>query len=268
MLQGLNRREKTTKEAIVAVLSESGSQTAKRLHKLVQKQINKSISYQALHKALKELENEKIVEKQENQYQLNLMWIHSLEDWIQTTKQKIQQQKNELEKPEIKIFENVIELARFFVYDYFNYPNPQKAPLVARWHIMYSLLGLSKEEMDEIRKVTKVGKHFILCKGTSSIDKALAIAFKKMGVRVKLGATISEPFDSILVGDYICEIYFHPEFLSLFKKLWKKPKKADGLDINNVLGGMHTPYRCKAIIYHDPERVQKIREEALKEFNP
>lgn len=255
-----------TKNAIVSVLSQGAPLSAQQLFHQVTKETSKPISYQALHKALKELEAQGIIEKTSSQYQLNPQWVHSIEAWAQETKNKIQQQNNELEKPEVKTFENVVELARFLIYDYFNYPNPQKLPQIARWRIMYSLLGLSKEEMDEIRKVAKSRQHFILCKGTSIIDRALAIAFEGMGVRVKLGANISEPFDSILVGDYICEIYFHPEFLSLFKKLWKQPKKADELNINTVLGGMHAPYPCKAIVYRNPVRAQKIREEVLKQF--
>lgn len=255
-----------TKSAIVSVLSQGTPLSNQQLHHQVTKEIRKTISYQAMHKALKELETQTVIEKNGNQYQLNPMWVHSIEAWAQETKNRILQQNNELEKPEVKTFENVVELARFFIYDYFNYPNPQKLPQIARWHIMYSLLGLSKEEMDEIRKVAKNRQHFILCKGTSIIDRALATAFEGMGVRVKLGANILEPFDSILVGDYICEIYFSPEFLSLFKKLWKQPKKADELNINTVLGGMHAPYPCKAIVYCDPLKAQKIREEVLKQF--
>lgn len=257
-----------TKNGIISALSQGTPLSVQQLYRQVTKEIHKPISYQALHKALKELENEKIVEKQANQYQLNSSWIHSIEAWAHETKNRLQEQKNQLQKPEIKTFENVIELARFLIYDYFNYPNPQKKPLIARWHIMYSLLGLSKEEMDEIRKVTKNRSHFILCKGTSIVDRALAIAFKGLGVQVKLGAIIPEAFDSILVGDYICEIYFHSEFIFRFKKLWKKPRKADDLDINSVLSEMHAPYPCKAIIYHDPKRAEQIRENVLKEFNP
>ncbi len=257
-----------TKSAIVSVLSQGAPLSTQQVYHQVTKETSKPISYQALHKALKELEVQSVIEKANNQYQLNPTGVHSIENWAQETKNKIMQQTEEQQKPEIHSFSNVVELGRFIIFELFNHPNPDQQPIISRWHIMYSLIGLSKEEMDEVRKHTKNKQHRIVCKGNSLIDKTLAVAYRKLGdVKVKLGMNIPESFDTRIVGNHVCEIYFDPGFLSLFRRLWATPKKSNELDLQAVLEGMHTHYPCKAIMYHDPARAQQIREKVLKEFN-
>jgi len=255
-----------TKNTIVFALSQEPLQSAQQLYRKVAKENQKPISYQALHKALKELENENVLERQNNQYRLSSQWLRTVENWVQETKNKALQQATETPKPETTVFPTIIEFGRFLIFDFFNYPKSDEFPIIAKWHLMYTLIGLSQEEVKEVRKTFKKKQFRIICENNSLVDQSLAQTFQKMGVKAKLGIRFNEPFDTIVVGNHVCEIFYDPAYWKEWKKMWQKPKSPDEFDLEGTLRGMHEPNPTKAIVYHDPARAQKIREEVLKQF--
>ncbi len=255
-----------TKNAIVSALSQEALQTAQQLYRMVAKENNKPISYQAMHKALKELEKENVLERHNNQYRLSSQWLRTVENWLAETKNKTMQQAAETQKPETTVFPTIIEFGRFLIYDFFNYPKSDDFPIVCRWHLMYTLIGLSQEEVREARKSFKKNNFVIVCESDSLVDRSHAQTFQKMGVKTKLGIHLNEPFDTIVVGNHVCEIYYDPDYWKKWKKMWHSPKSPDEFDLEGTLRGMHESNPTKAIVYHDPSRAQQIRENVLKEF--
>ncbi len=73
MLFPHNGKTKSLKENVILVLSRKWPLTAKRIYNEIKKET--SVSYQAVHKALKELAGENIIKEQGRQYQLNEAWI-------------------------------------------------------------------------------------------------------------------------------------------------------------------------------------------------
>ncbi len=66
----------TTKDSIIRVLSVSWPLSAIKIWNALVKQ-NHDISYKAVYKSLQEMQEEKIIEKIENEYQLNTQWLKS-----------------------------------------------------------------------------------------------------------------------------------------------------------------------------------------------
>ncbi len=256
-----------TKQAIISILSQEWPLNAKQVFQHVNKSMPKTVTYQAVHKLLKQLETEGVVDKMGSQYRLRPEWILEMEKFVGQMKTAQNQNSPKLEKPQIRVFENIIQLARFFIYDLFEYPKSETLPIVTQWNIMYSLIGLSKEEMDEIRRIGKAKTVLVACESNSLVDKILAKTLEKIGTKVKLGVNNPNSFDTIVVGNHVCEIYFDDQFKSQFKALWNKPKKVSEFNLNAVLEGMHKKWNTKAIIYHDPTRADQIRKKVLKEFD-
>ncbi len=71
----INPSGATTKQKIVSVLSEKWPLSAKEIFENLKKHYSLEISYQAIHKLLQELETERLIEKSNSGYQLNLSWI-------------------------------------------------------------------------------------------------------------------------------------------------------------------------------------------------
>lgn len=258
----------TTKEAVLQILSEKQSLTAKELYAEVVKETKKNVSYQALHKTLQQLEKETVIQRIQNKYSLHPDWLQSMENWLQKIKSRTSLENTKLEKPELRTFHSVIDVGRFFIFEYTQYPNPEKKPCVCVWKRMYSLIGLSKEEVEGVRNTMGKEHYHITSESSTIVDQFIAEAFEKIGVRVKLGIKNPEEYDLMVIGDYVCEIYFENAHKNAWKSLWEKPQTMKEFDLEKTLKVMHTGYTTKAIIYFDPSRAQQIREKVLKEFNP
>ncbi len=75
-------KPKTAKDAIIQTLAQTFPLTAKKLHHLLEREQGMNVTYQAVHKALLELENENIAAKHEKGWQLNSTWLDSQENFI------------------------------------------------------------------------------------------------------------------------------------------------------------------------------------------
>ncbi len=76
----LTGNKKTVKDAIISILASEWPLSAKKIYHRVRKM--KRVSYQAVHKALKELTDESILEKTNKNYRISLSWIKSMEDFL------------------------------------------------------------------------------------------------------------------------------------------------------------------------------------------
>ncbi|MFH0955090.1 MAG: hypothetical protein V1777_03215 [Candidatus Micrarchaeota archaeon] len=263
----LTKKTGTSKDAIIQILADEPLLSIQDIFSRFKKQAAKPISYQAVHKLLKQLETEGVVDKMGPHYRLRPEWIFEMEKFVEQLKTTQNQNSPKMEKPRIQTFEDIIQVARFLLYDLFEYPKSDTLPIAMQWNIMYSLIGLSKEEMDSIRRLSKTKTILITCKSNSLVDKILAKTFEKNNAKVKLGIHIPDSFDTIAVGDHVCEIYFDNRFKSIFKALWNKPKKVSEFNLDAVLEDMHKKWNTKAIIYYDPARAGQIRSRVLKEFD-
>ncbi len=85
ILVGSTNRRKSVKFAIVEILSMEWPLSLKALHYLLSKKYALNVSYQAVHKAIKQLTENQIVEKDNRYYLLNMAWISKVKDFGKET---------------------------------------------------------------------------------------------------------------------------------------------------------------------------------------
>ncbi len=74
------------KNNLIHLLSVRWPQTVNGLHQVVQKESNMSLTYQAVHKALRELEEDGCLKSENRKFQLNPVWITSMGNALQQIK--------------------------------------------------------------------------------------------------------------------------------------------------------------------------------------
>jgi len=79
----------STKEKIIELLSEKWPLTAKKIYRNLLRNYRLSITYQATHKALKELAENGILEKRKEGYLLNKEWVTKLGDFSEKIKDEL-----------------------------------------------------------------------------------------------------------------------------------------------------------------------------------
>ena len=68
-------KQKSTKDIIISILSREWPLSAKRIYNKVVSEEGRPVSYQAVHKIIKGMENEGLLIKQGKEYLLNSEWI-------------------------------------------------------------------------------------------------------------------------------------------------------------------------------------------------
>ncbi len=246
----------TLKELIVSQLIEEALTSRQMVGTII---AQKNVSAQAIYKALTQLEKDKVIRRQGTIYLIHPQWIESMQlllNKVGQTTAGLQPRK----KPDIRTFDTITDLGRFLIFDFCHYPNPEKQRGVARWKFMYSLIGLSKEEIAEVRKQFKNQKWTILCGSKTIVDHFFKKTYEKMGARVKLGMPWKENYDLMVVGDHLCEIHYEAKTVAQWKADWGKPKTIKEFNLERLLQRMHEPTICKTIIYYDQKRAKKERE--------
>lgn len=83
----ISKKPKTVRDEIVTILGNEFPLTAKEIFVRVQRQNTKGITYQAAHKALKEMLAEKMIIKTNSRYEMDKDWIGNLKNYATTLEQ-------------------------------------------------------------------------------------------------------------------------------------------------------------------------------------
>ena len=81
-------KKRNVRESIIAVLSREFPLSIKKIYNKVKKEYGLDVTYQAVFKLVKEMVDDKVIEKDNSEYKLNMNWIKQLEDEITVIKSK------------------------------------------------------------------------------------------------------------------------------------------------------------------------------------
>lgn len=94
MLSSFTQKDKSTKDLVIDILSKEWPLTSKKIYNKIRKEYGKSITYQAVFKVIDKLSKEGILNKENQEYALNLAWLHELnERMTKIEKNYLQEQK-------------------------------------------------------------------------------------------------------------------------------------------------------------------------------
>ncbi len=152
-LPNIRFEKATTKDLVILVLIDSGSLSIKEIHSKIVKEFSKPVSYQMVFKEVNFLEKENILKKIGKKFVLNKEWVSGIKSFFSKVEKALEEKDTDLVTKFLKnssvnvSFDSIIELGRFFLYEFFNLPNEEKKVSVAHWHHFYNLIGLSKTEL-------------------------------------------------------------------------------------------------------------------------
>jgi hypothetical protein len=268
----------TTKDLVIKILTEEYPLSAKSIYTRVTKKHLKPITYQAVFKTIKKMEDEGILEKDKG-YSLNIDWVLRSKEFFS----QIEKHYKSKDTPEIPYSEAHLheyskysfgtspELAHFLVRYYLRFPNPKNKPNVFRWYFVYPLIGLPNEIVQDIKRLARTYQYYIVSNSNTLYDKIIAKTFSLFAknVHIKTGVECSGEGDFMIVGDYVLRVYFSPQFKEGMREFKSKSKTAQTFSLNKLFDLMHkkheTPHRV--IIDKNPSIAEQIRKDTLKIFN-
>lgn len=270
--------EKSTKGIIIEILVEEWPLSARVITNRLRKKYAKSITYQAVHKTIIKMLEEGTLIKEDKKYSLDSRWIMDSKEFFDYVEKKYKD-KGKIPYKEAHKYDNVTysfktghDLGDFIVMYLLNFPNKKNKIPAFKWTFMYSLIGLSKTAINNIKSLIKQNKYYIACISNSLYDKIIARTYKLFGknVKIKLGIGGHGECDYMIVGDYICRIYYSPKLKEKTIYLQKITKNALTFNIKMLLDDLmfkefDPPHLIK--IEKDPVIADQIRKSVLSNFD-
>ena len=262
--------KKSTKDGIISSLSLKHPLTAKEIYNALNKQYGNASSYQAVHKTILQLVNENVLEKNEKQYQLNKEWIKSVANFgknLQNDYQHILKIIDEQGSVTLN-FSSYIEFGRFLVNEFFtNFPNPENKSCPCIWNHAYPIVGISKEEHENFKKMFAKTQHFNVCAQDTFLDRMTVDYLDKLGKKGRLNVKSSVKNDTFITGDYVMTVYINPEWENELDNVYRKIKTEKDLNMQELFELASKKANFKVIIVENGEFAHELREEARKYFS-
>lgn len=266
-------KPKNVKEAVVKILSQEWPLSLKQIHYNSARSFGLTVSYQAVHKAIKELVSEEIVVSTGKKYALNKEWIAKMEKLSSTLRQAYSdKQKRDLkdlykEMQANLAFETPLELGTFLCNTFLHYPNPKNDCSIIHAANIYPPIGLSVTDVSSIIRSAMKNNVFCLIRNSTLMDRFLANFYQLVGFKFKFGADCAGSCDIFVRSDYVCNIYW-PK--ALMKRWINANKNVKSLKDFNLKTWFDLIYKRYGEIYvninKNSELASKFRKETLTYF--
>jgi len=218
-------KKSRTEDLVLQLLSEEFSLTAKQVHQKLQRQFSVSSSYQAVHKTLKQMLGEGVLEKKGKEYCISKEWVEKNQQKAQALAESLKTRQPEVnlenlkENESIKLsFKGIPEVGWFLADKAMQAPNPKRKPSIALWKFCYSVVGLESKHLQRLKEALKKNTWHFIIEENNPVDHMFAETLKQYGAKnFKFGIKCATPLsDKMICGDYITEITYP----TVFRKLW------------------------------------------------
>lgn len=215
----------STADLIVDILSEERSLSAKEIYNKIRK--SQQISYQAVHKTLKELLSKKVIEKEGMVYWLSAEWIQTIKRTGEILEKKYlgKEDLSALKKNYFTTTFQTVYSYYEFVLEAFNtkYLRNGKIECYGLYdHPPWPYTAAPKE----IANFSKLGKEtspFCMINHAYPIDKWVGEAFSKVGYQVVFGVPNMDGMHTYVFGDAVLQIYLAKDITKEIDKFYKLP---------------------------------------------
>jgi len=242
VLPVVNGEKFSCKDVIVSLLAYESPLSAKQIHLKAKRKYCLDVSYQAVHKSLNELLENKIIEKKGKEYVLSMEWIDSIKKFTEqilsnknnstTILQAINNETSNL------YFENLASVDRFLLSATEAITGKEKIILCLYWFHAWTPLFFSKEGYEKIVGLAQKAKSYVLIKGETPLDKWCELTCQRCAPNgaysFRTGIKDLNVADFFVFEDYIFQAFYPKKIVDLADKEFKKIKKIEDLNIDRI----------------------------------
>lgn len=257
MLPIFDTKDSSTRDKIISILATEPGINTKRISASLKKQYALNVTYQAVHKTLKQMVEQEVLAFDGKSYMINEVWVNNLKKFVE----KIAKRDESFTSIADINYEEIIKsgkqikfiLANRKEFDEFYYNIRKhmienlkaldiKDRIVFRsfWHLYYPLTR-PKEEMEliDLMKKTKA-KDYTFVIGDTPLDAWAAKIYKDSPVQVILGEMIASTNMIFIYGNVIMDIYYDYKSIELFDNVFNNIKNLDSLSVVKAVENLYS----------------------------
>ena len=218
-----SQKENSTKSLIIKALVAHQQLTNSLLQRILKKEFNKTISYQAIRQALTELKDKGALTKTNKLYSINPAWLLELKDIIHLLEKSIikKQHIKQIDKQTTQItLKNMYELGHFILFGleqkYFDLKNKQD------FYVKLNHLWIPFADNIRRERLVKIFQNcntYVLIRENTLGDRMLVRWYKKY-CKVKLGVKWTTPCEYMIHGDCVVQIYIPDKLKKNIKNIY------------------------------------------------
>ncbi len=262
----LNGKVNSTKNAVVSILTDVWPLSAKEVYSNCEKKFELNVSYQAIHKTIKQLEDEEIIVKEGSKYKLNEIWIEKAKEFSEQLSENYKQKINgETNFTLPSIYETDKFLLNLIMNDL---QNTKDKPFVGlHWCHFWVPLFLSVKEYRQIKELATRVNLYALGRGNTKIDKWCAAFWSKQPVHHKIGVDCAAIADLVIYKDMVIEVFYPTELKKELDLFYEKAKNIKDLNITYMFEKIFLkPTKINIAIHHNKELAAQLKEQTLNYF--
>ncbi|MBI2548973.1 hypothetical protein HYW21_06495 [Candidatus Woesearchaeota archaeon] len=267
-----NRQEQTSKSLIINALEEQWPMSLKQIHYWFLRKQHKTISRQAVFKALRELVAQGIVIKKGNNYELDKEWIQEICEktadlYLRYHRRTfLTKQVSKEDKFQVFSFRNIREVMSFIMKGVDNawFNTSEEKKVFIQVQRLFPLL-FSAEQMAWIKSFTRTHDCYVACRGKQIIDRFTQKSLQSLGFHIVIGQpNIANYSDSLVIGNCLLESHIDDvdpmkPMLHQFYKHFKHFRSLQDFDLQSKF--MNQKGDILVIISRYPQIVQTYRKQ-------
>jgi len=261
-------KEESIRNKIIEVLSENWPLSAKQIYNKLQRSHGVSVSYQAVHKQLKLMLEEKIILKNEKNLSLNSEWIENKKSFFENLGHSLDKKDSKKEVVAVLLsFEKFIDIGRFVLNEFFNLSNSKNKPFISLVYHAWPSIVLSDKMFKQFKEFHSKTKHYLLVSQDTLIDKTMGKTFEENNASIKYGINLPFTPDTLVSGNFIAYVYFDARGSKTYDKFCQTTKSLKNLNLEELFNTLfEMPFKHKILLVNNKEIADEIRENTIKEF--
>jgi len=235
----LGVKEGSTKDVVMSILSCEWPLTAKRIFNRVNRNYGLSVTYQAVHKTLNKLIEEKIISRKEKGYSISAEWINSLKKYTESLIDNYlhgsQNINYALKNGKADLcFNSIFEVDKF-LFDFIEKLELKKEePLCLYWSHAWTPLFFSKEDYSKAKNIALNTTSYILIEQNTAIDKWCEKFYLNYGMNFKAGIKLHGTTNFLSYKNYVVQIFYPKKLMDSMTKSFTAIKKIEDINLDRI----------------------------------
>ena len=275
-------KKKGVKDLVFSILTKEYPLRLIELTNYIRKRYGKSVTFQAVRKAVLELLEEKVLITEGTGYKINKEWVKETKAVVDRIYSDIYEEQNvspkiESIEGEITVFtvHSLNEMMRFWqslIADWFKQykETPPKLNVYQAAYSWEALIHLEKER-EVMSKLKEKGiKSYALYTSNTPLDKSIKRFYESIGLKVVLKPSVKHFDRGYYVGTYsdmILQVRCPPELAKRLDNFFKKNKSLEDFDLQELSAITSKKELIKITVIKNAEMAKQINKSILSEMD-
>ncbi|MBS3134082.1 HAD-IB family hydrolase [Candidatus Woesearchaeota archaeon] len=270
----------TVKDNIISILLHEFPLSVRDIHAIIKEKHSKNVTYQAVHKTVKQLYKDQILLEKDRKFFINQKWILNIKNLIKNFDNEsfkhsaIQSKgiKNLKQEGDVQniTFESLGDAEKYRKELQLQYISRKKhkSPYCSQSQHLKSPIVYSERSikvLDEVKKYKT--RCFLLVRGNSVIDEWCANYYRNDFVKIKTGVRCAELCELYVMGDLILQLYIPKILKKTFEEYYNNVKDISELNVPSFHKAIYErKTKVRMLVYKNTEIAEQIRKQTLSYF--